>query len=139
MDYLVHIRPQIEVVYDWMVGGLLHHKRKCIFCDCQMQLKYDNYEATYDFKWHCPYCMGETKMTASTPMNGINLIAADRSIILYIEKCKRYLACKLAENTTGSDFFSIIRKATAYFVSKRVKKYIRFDRGVNIDETLLGV
>ena len=44
MNQLVQIRPKIEVIYDWMASGLIHHRRACDFCDSEMALKHSLFE-----------------------------------------------------------------------------------------------
>ena len=86
MNELINIRPQIEVIYDWMASGLIHYKRSCQYCGGEMAFKHSMYELKYNYFWICCICFREIQINFGTPFSGLNIVQADRSIILWIER-----------------------------------------------------
>lgn len=92
MNYLVHSRPQIEVIYDWMASGLIHHKRSCEFCNQAMALKFSLFEPLYNYYWVCSLCCREKPLTSGSPFAGINIRIMDKAIILFVERASASVA-----------------------------------------------
>lgn len=92
MNFLVHIRPQIEVIYDWMAAGLIHAHRVCDNCNSPMKFIHCYYEPKYQYVWKCTLCFKERHMNQATPCNGHNFLTIDRAIILWIERSNTKVA-----------------------------------------------
>ena len=73
MNQLVNLRPQIEVIYDWMASGLIHFRRNCDLCNSEMQIKHSLYETKYNYFWICCFCYREKHINYGSPMAGLNI------------------------------------------------------------------
>ena len=139
MNYLIYVRPKIEVLYDWMAVGLIHHRRTFINCNSAMKFVYNYYEPKYQYLWICPLCFKERHINQGTPGNGHNILAVDRAIVLWVERANTNVAAHLAgTDAVMSQYMTLIRKSTSKYLEVKIKKYLKFDKSVAIDETLIG-
>ena len=122
-----------------MATGLIHHKRTCQFCGSRMQFIQHYYEPKYQYVWVCTMCFRYKHINQATPGNACNIIGIDRAIILWVERSPCVTAALLAgTDCVMSQYMSLIRKSTSKYLSVKIKKYLKFDKAVAIDETLIG-
>ena len=138
MNQIINVRPQIEIIYDFMASGLIHYKRICDFCDSEMVVKHSMYEPKYNYYWSCSFCQRSKRLGSGSPFSGLNISALDRSIILWIERANGTITEKLSGMLNTQPYFALIRIATAHYIASRVKPFFKMKNSVAIDETLIG-
>jgi hypothetical protein len=97
------------------------------------------YEPKYQYVWKCTLCFRERHLNQATPCNGHNFLTIDRAVILWIERANTKVGAQLANSdSVMSMYFSLIRKSVSKYLDVKIKRYLKFNKSVAIDETLIG-
>lgn len=127
-----------EVARDYARFGLIHRRRYCPYCSCQMILM-RNTETRGQMCFQCGRCGVSKGVTMNTPLCYIDIKTFDIAIYLWIDGAWP----RLAQNVVRSSnevmlYFQVIRKAMSLYEKTKILPYLKLEGPVEIDETRLG-
>ena len=88
-------KAAIDIIHKYCKFGLLHPKRWCVFCNTRMRLIKTKLEYL-GYIWVCPVCFLGKRVTASTPMNTINILLFDFALSMWTKNATPKMAGEMS-------------------------------------------
>jgi hypothetical protein len=132
-------KPTIEIIYRLAKHGLVHARRWCDFCGHRMRLIRTNLDY-FGYVWVCPICFEGKRITASTPMNTINILVFDYAVSMFARNYMTTMVSFMSfDYRSMLGYLALFRQAYAHYVRQQIMPYLVLPGPCEIDEAKIGI